>query len=76
VNNIYWQEHDPRVFARIHALLEHCRRSPRSGIGHPEPLRHDLAGWWSRRINKEHRLVSRVIGDVLEVSQCPFHYDD
>ena len=69
-----WQEHDPKLLARINALLKDCGRSPFSGIGKPEPLRENLAGWWSRRINDEHRLVYRVTDEQLIIAQCRFHY--
>ena len=71
---LHWQEHDPKLLARINALLKDCGRSPFSGIGKPEPLRENLAGWWSRRINDEHRLVYRVTDEQLIIAQCRFHY--
>jgi toxin YoeB len=71
---LYWQEQDAKLLQRINALLSECGRSPFSGIGKPEPLRGDLAGWWSRRINDEHRLVYRVKDDQLEIVQCRYHY--
>ena len=73
-----WQQRDPKALARINALLEECRRHPFTGRGKPEPLRGDLAGWWSRRITREDRLVYRVSGkgeaQALEVAQLRFHY--
>jgi len=75
---LYWQEQDRGVLARINMLLAECRRSPFRGLGKPEPLRQDMAGWWSRRITEEHRLVYRVTGrapdQALEIAQCRFHY--
>jgi toxin YoeB len=75
---LYWAAHDAKVLARVNALLEDARRSPFRGIGKPEPLRDNLAGWWSRRIDGEHRLVYRVAGkgdeQVLEILQCRYHY--
>lgn len=63
---------------RVHDLLDDIVRSPFNGIGKPEPLRHDLKGWWSRRIDREHRLVYRVTGNgedqTVEVAQCRYHY--
>jgi toxin YoeB len=59
---------------RIKALLRDAREHPFTGIGKPEPLKHDLSGCWSRRITKEHRLVYSLEGDVLIVHQCRFHY--
>jgi toxin YoeB len=75
---LYWQASDPRMLARINALLQDMARSPFKGIGKPEPLRENWAGWWSRRIDGEHRLVYRVIGKEddqrLEITQCRYHY--
>lgn len=75
---LFWRQDDPKMFDRIVALMEDVRRSPFRGIGKPEPLRENLAGWWSRRITDEHRLVYRVIGrdddQRLEIAQCRFHY--
>ncbi len=75
---LYWQSNDAKVVARINVLLEECRRHPFQGIGKPEPLGGNLSGWWSRRINSEHRLVYRVTGkgdaQALEVAQCRYHY--
>jgi toxin YoeB len=70
----YWQQHDRKLTLKINALLKDCRRSPFSGIGKPEPLKGNLAGWWSRRINDEHRFVYRVTELGLEVAQCRYHY--
>lgn len=74
----HWQTEDPKILARINALIEECRRQPFRGTGKPEPLAGNLAGWWSRRINLEHRLVYRASGkgeaQALEVAQCRYHY--
>ena len=74
----YWLTSDPKVLARLNLLIEECRRSPFKGTGKPEPLKQDLAGWWSRRLTQEDRLVYRVGGkgadQYLEVVQCRFHY--
>jgi toxin YoeB len=73
-----WAADDPTLHARINALIEECLRHPFSGTGKPEPLKRNLAGWWSRRINREHRLVYRMSGggnaQVLEVLSCRYHY--
>lgn len=73
-----WVASDPKLLVRLNAIIEDARRSPFRGIGKPEPLRDSLAGWWSRRIDGEHRLVYRVAGkgeeQVLEILQCRFHY--
>ena len=59
---------------KINRLIEECRRHPFDGIGKPEPLKGDYSGWWSRRIDREHRLVYRVEGDTLIIAQCRYHY--
>ena len=73
-----WQSEDRKTLARLNALIEECRRHPFRGTGKPEPLGGNLSGWWSRRINREHRLVYRVTGkgdaQALEVAQCRYHY--
>ena len=71
---LYWQAKDKKLLERINALIKECTRTPFDGTGKPEPLRGDLRGWWSRRINLEHRLVYRVEGDALQIAQCRFHY--
>ena len=72
---LFFFDTDRAVITRIHALLKDCARSPFAGIGKPERLRGSLAGVWSRRITEEHRQVYRVVGDVLQVAQCRWHYD-
>jgi toxin YoeB len=75
---VAWQVEDEEVLERINALIEECLRDPFRGTGKPEPLRQNLAGWWSRRITGEHRLVYRVKGggeaQALEVLSCRYHY--
>jgi toxin YoeB len=71
---LYWQAHDAKLLARVNVLIKECARTPFSGIGKPEPLRGALSGWWSRRIDQEHRLVYRVKDDALHIAQCRFHY--
>ena len=70
----HWKETNPVIVARIRSLLESVQSSPFSGIGKPEPLKHDLAGCWSRRINRQHRLVYRIDNGEITVVQCRFHY--
>ena len=70
----YWQETDKKRVRRIHELLKEIRRDPHSGIGKPEPLRHALASYWSRRIDQEHRLVYRVTGQGILLAQMRYHY--
>ena len=71
---LYWQKQDCKVLERINKLVEEVRREPFSGVGKPEPLRHALAGFWSRRITDEHRMVYRVEGDHLLIAQLRYHY--
>ena len=73
---LYWQKTDRKVAKRINALIRDALRTPFAGKGKPEPLRFDLAGCWSRRIDQEHRLVYEYDGerDTLIVHQCRFHY--
>lgn len=76
---LHWATTDREILARINALIEDARRQPFRGLGKPEPLRGQLAGWWSRRITGEHRLVYRVAGTVgidqrIEIAQCRYHY--
>ncbi len=69
-----WIRDDPKQVRKIASLVRDIQRTPFEGLGKPEPLRHDLAGYWSRRIDQEHRLVYAVEGDTLTVVQCRFHY--
>ena len=71
----WWVDHDRRKAIKIIDLIDAALTSPFEGIGKPEPLRHALAGCWSRRIDQEHRLVYRVEKDVLTVLACRYHYD-
>ena len=71
---LYWQKEDRRLLDRINTLIRQIEREPFSGIGKPEPLKHALSGFWSRRITSEHRIVYRVMGDCLEIAQLRFHY--
>ena len=71
---LYWQANDPRLLARINALIRECSRTPYTGIGKPEPLRGALSGWWSRRITQEHRLVYRPSEQGLLLAQVRHHY--
>ncbi|OOG75242.1 Txe/YoeB family addiction module toxin [Algoriphagus sp. A40] len=71
---LYWNATDRKIFKKINALIKECQRTPFSGTGKPEPLKHELAGTWSRRIDREHRLVYRVKDGSLEIAQCRHHY--
>jgi len=74
----YWQGADLKILKRVNEVIRDARRNPFQGIGKPEPLRGDLSGWWSRRIDDEHRLVSRATGrgedQAMEIAHCRFHY--
>ena len=71
---VYWQKQDKRMVERINTLIRETQREPFTGVGKPEPLKHALSGYWSRRINDEHRMVYRVEGDALMIPQLRFHY--
>ncbi len=71
---LYWQETDSRMVERINELLKEIVRSPFVGIGKPEPLKHEFAGHWSRRIDQRHRLVYRATKDTILIMQCRLHY--
>lgn len=75
---LHFVETDPKLLAKVNLLIEECRRHPFEGTGKPEPLKQQLKGLWSRRIDREHRLVYRVTGSgdaqALEIAQCRFHY--
>lgn len=69
-----WQRHDKNSLNRLNALIKDTQCSPFSGIGKPEPLKFDMGGCWSRRINGEHHLVYKVENDKLIILQCMYHY--
>lgn len=71
---LHWQQEDPKMLEQINGLLEECKRHPFTGTGKPEPLKGDLSGYWSRRINKEHRLVYLPEDNGIYVVACRFHY--
>ena len=71
---LYWHTHDKQVVKRIHLLIKDIQRNGYAGIGKPEPLKHDFAGYWSRRIDDEHRLVYEVSGDEVRIAACRYHY--
>ena len=72
---LYWQKNDKQKLKRINELLKDISRSPYAGIGKPEPLRFHYSGFWSRRIDEEHRLIYRVVEDEIQIAKCKFHYD-
>ena len=71
---IEWQKTDKVIFARINKLIIETLRTPFSGTGKPEPLKHEFKGYWSRRINDEHRLIYRVETDFIKIIACKLHY--
>jgi len=71
---LHWQQTDPKVIRRIHELIKDTARHPFECIGKPEPLRHALAGYWSRRITDEHRFVYKAHGGDLLIAQLRYHY--
>lgn len=73
---LYWQQIDQSITDKINGLIRECTRTPFKGTGKPEALKNDLRGFWSRRINQEHRLVYQVMGDTLFIAACRYHYDD
>lgn len=71
---LYWQQTDKSILRKINSLIKEIERTPFEGTGKPEPLKHNLAGWWSRRLNLEHRLVYRIENESIIVLQCRYHY--
>jgi len=73
-DDLYWQKQDRKMLERINKLIRDIQREPFVGVGKPEPLKHALSGFWSRRITDEHRIVYRIEGDELQIVQLRFHY--
>lgn len=71
---LYWQQSDVKVLQRINGLIKEIKRDPFKGIGKPEPLKHDWKGYWSRRINREHRIVYKVSQETVYIAACRYHY--
>ena len=71
---LYWQDADKRMVKKLNELIKETRRTPFEGKGKPEPLRHNLAGFWSRRITAEHRFVYSVTDEALLIAACRYHY--
>ena len=72
---LYWQKVDKKIVKKINKLIKEIQRTPFEGTGRPEKLRYDLAGYWSRRIDQEHRLVYQVDDNQILIYSCRFHYD-
>jgi toxin YoeB len=75
-NYLYWQSQDRRTLDRINQLIRDCLRDPFRGIGKPEPLKGELSGFWSRRIDDTHRLIYRAVANDLEIVACRYRYGD
>lgn len=71
---LHWQSLDKSILKKINALIKEIERTPFEGNGKPEPLKHNLATWWSRRINLEHRLIYKIDKDAIVILQCRYHY--
>jgi len=71
---LHWQRTDPQIISRINLLIKEITRNPSTGIGKPEPLKHALAGYWSRRITSEHRIVYKRSGNQILIAQLRYHY--
>ena len=71
---LYWQKTDKKIVNRIHALIKDIQRDAFKGIGKPEPLKHALSGYWSRRINDEHRIVYKIVDGAMLIAQLRYHY--
>jgi toxin YoeB len=72
---VSWQTNDRKILIKINDLIKDIQRHPFQGTGKPEPLKFDLKGFWSRRINREHRIFYQIINDELIIYSCRFHYD-
>ena len=72
---LYWQKTDKSKLKKINELIKGIARNPFDGLGKPEALKHRYAGFWSRRIDHEHRLIYRVVEDEIQIAKCRFHYD-
>ena len=71
---LYWLKTDKKILNRINLLIKNINRDPFEGIGKPEPLKHALSGYWSRRINDEHRIVYKVQAEFILIAQLRYHY--
>jgi len=71
---LHWQKTDKKILKRINTLIKEIQRSPYDGVGKPEPLKHALSGYWSRRINDEHRIIYKVDAESVSIAQLRYHY--
>jgi len=72
---LYWQKTDKKMLKKINLLIKDISRNPYEGIGKPEALKHKYRGFWSRRINAEHRLIYQIHEEEIRILKCRFHYD-
>ena len=72
---LYWQIQNKNMIKKINQTIKDIERNPFKGIGKPEPLKNNLSGWWSRKINNKHRIVYRIENENLEIAQCKDHYE-
>ncbi|MDP2723276.1 MAG: Txe/YoeB family addiction module toxin [Bacteroidales bacterium] len=70
-----WQREDKRLLKKVNELIKEIQRTPFERIGNPEPLKYDLSGFWSRRIDREHRLLYQVVANEILIYSCKYHYD-
>lgn len=73
---LYWQRHDKKTLRRVNRLVQDIERNGYDGIGKPEPLRGDLSGWWSRKIDDKNRIIYRLVDGAVEITQCRGHYGE
>ena len=71
---LHWQKVDKKTLDRVNRLIKEITRNPYEGLGDPEPLKHNWSGFWSRRVDREHRIVYKVEADRLYIAQCRYHY--
>ncbi|MBK9161842.1 MAG: Txe/YoeB family addiction module toxin [Nitrosomonadales bacterium] len=71
---LWWHKTNGKILQRINRLIESIQETPFNGLGKPEPLKHELSGYWSRRITNEHRLVYKIADEVIVIVQCRYHY--
>ena len=73
---LYWQSTDKKILKKVNEIIKDISRNGNNGIGKPEALKGEFSGWWSRRIDEKHRLIYRIIDDIIEIVSCRGHYDD
>lgn len=71
---LYWQQYDKKLVKKINSLSKEMKRTPFEGTGKPEPLKHEMQGCWSRRVNQEHRIVYEVFDEQINIIACRYHY--